>query len=82
MASYYAVTRRQGQWVYLCSGSDPEAVYANARLMIESHERGVDDEGGIFSPVTEQQLDALRVVPEETAHEMQLSYPQTLVDEG
>lgn len=69
MSTYYAITNRNGQWLYVYSGQDPEAVYREAAEIVERQYIIPGDEGAPISSSTELQLDTLRVVPEEIARE-------------
>lgn len=72
METYYAITRRNGSWEYLCSGPDPQEVYREAIDMIEIPGIAAtdDDDGSLYTaPSSERLLDTLRVVPEDAARE-------------
>jgi hypothetical protein len=81
MPAYYAVMRQQGQWMYVCSGSDPETVLHQAQLIIEARDGGGYDEQPAYSAGAEQALDTLRVVPEAMARGLRMTYPQVLSEE-
>ncbi|HEY3418713.1 MAG TPA: hypothetical protein VGM23_17700 [Armatimonadota bacterium] len=70
MPTYYAITRRQGRWEYVCAGPDPDEVYRQAESIIESEEAYPVDEEMAISPETEQQIDRLRVITEEAAQDV------------
>ena len=67
MGRYYAITRRRGRWVYVCSGGDAEQVYRDALDILGGPELYPGEEAVAASPATERALDTLRVVPQETA---------------
>lgn len=80
MATYYAITRHGGQWRFICAGSDPDDVMHRAMTVLEL-QGGVDDEAFVLSPAIEQQLNALRVVPDVTAKEKYNVYPTAIAAE-
>jgi len=72
--NYFAITRRNDAWEYICSGIDPQEVYQEAIAILETHGTlpgsYFAEDTMVASTLTEQQIDALRVVPEETAREV------------
>ncbi len=70
MATYYAITRRQGRWVCITSGADPEQVYRDAVSVLEGQEVAPVEELTAFSPITERLIDGLRVVTAESARDI------------
>jgi hypothetical protein len=66
---YYAITLRHGRWEYVCSGSQPQELYHQARELLQGHAGYLDEEGELSSPESERLLDHLRIVPEVTARE-------------
>jgi len=64
---YYAITRQQAQWIYVCSGPDPAQVYHDALDILHGQTSSPDDQPIALSSLTEQSVDNLRVVPAETA---------------
>ncbi len=69
MPSYYAITRRNGRWHYIYSGSNPETVYREAADILQGQYSLPGDEGVPISSSAEQQLNTLRVVTAEVARE-------------
>ncbi|HEX2949929.1 MAG TPA: hypothetical protein VHV83_10255 [Armatimonadota bacterium] len=79
MATYYAIARRNGQWVYICSGKNPEEIYREAIDLIEAQGAYAAEDHLALSPSVESQLDTLRVVPAESAKEhYHVVYPRGL----
>jgi len=72
MGLYYAISHRNGRWVVVSSGSNPEEVYRQAVEIIGSQYAYFGDEVNSVTPYAERQLDALRVVPAEIAREKYL----------
>ena len=68
-ASYYAITRRQSEWVYLCAGTDPTQVYHDAIEILRGRADVYGDEPIALSPAIEYSLDNLRVVPDSVARQ-------------
>lgn len=69
---YYAITRRNDHWEYVCSGQDPQEVYREAIDLIDiplTASLAEEEFGSYTPPGSERLLDTLRVVPEETARE-------------
>ena len=66
---YYAITREQAEWVYVCSGPDPAQVYHDALDILNGNMEGPEEQPIAISPVAEQSVDNLRVVPEEVARQ-------------
>lgn len=70
MPKYYAITRRNGRWEYLCAGPDPAELYREAMDLIDADDLASEETLPSLSPATEQRLNNLRVVPEEMARQM------------
>ena len=68
MARYYAITCREGQWVYVSAGGDPVEVFRTAQDMLDRRDEA-DNEPVFVSPETERSLNNLLVVPADTARE-------------
>jgi len=66
---YYAITRQQAQWVYVCSGPDPAQVYQSALDILHGHTAAPEDQPVALPPAVEQSVDNLRVVPAEVARQ-------------
>jgi len=66
---YYAITRQQAQWVYVCSGQDPAQVYHDAIDILHGNAALPEDQPVALPPVIEQSVDNLRVVPAEVARQ-------------
>lgn len=80
--TYYAITRRQTEWVYVCSGPDPAQVYHDALDILNGRPDTHDTDPVPLSPVTELSLDNLRVVPETVARQTyQVSFVVAGVDD-
>jgi hypothetical protein len=79
MPAYYAVTRRNGQWSYICAGHDPEGVYRQAVAILTDAEAA--DDSIAHSPDEERAMDNMRVIPEVTAKGLRITYPRTVVEE-
>jgi hypothetical protein len=82
MAGYYAITQRESGWVAVSAGNDPEQVYRDAVLIIQGQGLLPEDEDvADVSPAAEQQLDALRVVPDSIARETYHVVPAAMLDD-
>lgn len=66
---YYAIARRQAQWVYVCAGADPVQVYHDAIEILQGRAASHGELPVAVSPLTELLLDSLRVVPAVVARE-------------
>lgn len=66
---YFAITRFDSEWIFVCAGADPTHVYQDACDILHSHSAWHDEETVALIPQTESQLAALRVVPESVARE-------------
>lgn len=73
MAAYYAITRRNGRWVYVNSGADPQEVYQDAVVILENQvapgDADDEDAGLGIPPTVEYQINDLRIVTEEAARD-------------
>ncbi len=69
MAKYYAITHRNGNWEFICSGPDPDEVMQQAGDLIRGLEVYPEEEELAMEPDTERQLSNLRVVPEAVARD-------------
>ena len=79
---YYAITRRQSQWVYVCSGPDPAQVYHDAIEILRGRADAYGDEPIALSPAIERSFDNLRVVPETVARQQyQIQFGVTVAEE-
>ncbi len=66
---YFAITRQDAEWIYVCSGVDPVNVYHDACDILQGSAAWHGDEPVALSPRTEHLLDHLRVVPDTVARE-------------
>ncbi len=83
MGLYYAISHRNGRWVVVSSGTNPEEVYRQAVEIIGGQYAYIGDDLDTVTPHAEHQLDALRVVPADIARDRyRVSIAPLYIDES